>query len=245
MLEACREHGVQFLDGVMFMHSARLPRMREVIDDRDAIGDIRRINAAFTFCAPPEFYDGNIRTQRSLEPHGCVGDVGWYCIRLILWAMRWEAPRKVSARLLSEFNGIPTELSAELYFERGVSAGFYCSFVANNQEWAVISGSKGYLRIEDFVLPFAGNELSFEVQKVDYRVNGCDVRMVPDATRHSVSEPSHGEFGAQECNLFRAFAEQIRSGSLNPEWPAIALQTQTVMEACLESARHNGKLVTL
>jgi predicted dehydrogenase len=244
MLDTCREHGVQFLDGVMFMHSQRLKRMREVLDDPSAVGDIRRINAAFTFCAPPEFYNGNIRTQSSLEPHGCMGDVGWYCIRLILWIMRWQMPREVSARMLSEFNGVPTELSAELFFDRGVSAGFYCSFVTNNQEWALISGSKGYLRIEDFVLPFAGNELQFEVQHVDYRVNGCDVRMVPDATRYSVSEPSHGEHGAQECNLFRAFSDQIRSGSLNAEWPAMALQTQTVMEACLKSARE-GMLVIL
>ena len=28
MLEACRQNHVQFLDGVMFMHSRRLPRMR-------------------------------------------------------------------------------------------------------------------------------------------------------------------------------------------------------------------------
>ncbi|HXE63594.1 MAG TPA: Gfo/Idh/MocA family oxidoreductase [Bryobacteraceae bacterium] len=244
MLDVCREHHVQFLDGVMFMHSGRLTRMREVLDDPASIGGIRRIQSAFTFNAPPEFYEGNIRTQPGLEPHGCMGDVGWYCIRLSLWAMQWQMPREVSARMLSE-NVVPTELSGELYFENGVSAGFYCSFRTNNQQWAVISGTRGYLRLDDFVLPVAGNNLDFEIQHLDYRVSGCDVRMVPDATRHSIIEPSHGEAGSQECNMFRAFSDQVRSGSLNPEWPRIALQTQLVMNACLDSARRDGKPVAI
>jgi predicted dehydrogenase len=33
MIQACRRHGVQFMDGVMFMHSRRLNRLREVLDD--------------------------------------------------------------------------------------------------------------------------------------------------------------------------------------------------------------------
>lgn len=244
MLDVCRENRVQFLDGVMFMHSGRLARMREVLNDPAGIGEIRRIQSAFTFNAPPEFYEGNIRSQPGLEPHGCVGDVGWYCIRLSLWAMQWQTPRQVSARMFSE-NIVPTELSGELHFDGGVSAGFYCSFRTNNQQWAVISGTRGYLRIDDFVLPFDGNHLDFEVQHLDYRVSGCDVRMVPEATRYSITEPSHGEGGAQECNMFRAFSGQVRSGSLNPEWPRIALQTQLVMNACLDSARQDGKPVAI
>src|SRR6185312_6531156 len=112
MLDACRENRVQFLDGVMFMHSRRLARMREVLDDPESIGDIRRIQSAFAFNAPPEFYEGNIRSQPKLEPHGCIGDVGWYCIRLSLWAMQWRMPRQVSARIHST-NIVPTELSGE------------------------------------------------------------------------------------------------------------------------------------
>jgi predicted dehydrogenase len=244
MLDVCREHHVQFLDGVMFMHSRRLARMREVLDDPASIGDIRRIQSAFTFNAPPEFYEGNIRSQPALEPHGCMGDVGWYCIRFSLWAMQWQMPRHVSARIHSA-NIVPTELSGELHFDDGVSAGFYCSFRTHNQQWAVISGTRGYLRLDDFVLPFAGDTVDFEIQHMDYRVSGCDVRMVPDAIRYSIPEPSHGEARSQECNMFRAFSDQIRSGSINPEWPRIALQTQLVMNACLDSARQDGKPVAI
>jgi predicted dehydrogenase len=241
MLDACIENGVQFLDGVMFMHSRRMARMREVLD---AVGDIRRIQSAFTFNAPPAFYEGNIRSQPALEPHGCVGDVGWYCIRFSLWVMQWRMPLRVSARIHST-NIVPTELSGELEFENGVTAGFYCSFRTASQQWAVISGARGYLQLDDFVLPFTGGSVEFETQRMEYRVSGCDVSMVPNLTRYSIAEPSHGEPGAQECNMFRAFADQVRSGSLNPEWPRIALQTQLVMNACLDSAREDGKPVAI
>jgi predicted dehydrogenase len=33
MIDACREKRVQFMDGVMFMHSQRLPMLRQVLDD--------------------------------------------------------------------------------------------------------------------------------------------------------------------------------------------------------------------
>jgi hypothetical protein len=69
--------------------------------------------------------------------------------------------------------------------------------------------------------------------------------MVPDAARYSITEPSHGHPGAQECNMFCAFSDQVRSGSLNPDWPRIALQTQLVMNACLDSAREDGKPVAI
>src|SRR6267143_1515890 len=49
MLEACRRHRVQFVDGVMFMHSRRLERIREVLGDGGSVGEIRRITSAFSF----------------------------------------------------------------------------------------------------------------------------------------------------------------------------------------------------
>ena len=58
ILEVCKEAGVQFMDGVMFMHSRRLDKIREILEDGDSIGRIRRINTLFSFCAPEEFLTG-------------------------------------------------------------------------------------------------------------------------------------------------------------------------------------------
>ena len=251
MLDACRRHRVQFLDGVMFMHSRRLEKMRQHLDDGSSVGQVKRIASAFAFRAPPEFFAGNIRAQSELEPFGCLGDLGWYCIRFALWTMKFQLPRRASGRLLSQFKHkqssapIPTEFSAELFFDDGVSSGFYCSFITGLQQWVHVSGTEGLLHLSDFVLPEQGRTLSFAVSHPVYHIAGCDFTM-KSGTRHlTVREHSHGHPSAQETNLFRNFADQVRSGRLNEAWPDMALKTQQVMEACWASARAEGSVVEI
>jgi predicted dehydrogenase len=251
MVDSCQQHQVQFLDGVMFMHSRRLDSMRQVLNDGQSVGPIRRIASAFTFRPSPEFFSSNIRTQSTLEPYGCLGDLGWYCLRFALWAMDWQMPERVSGQMLSEHRradspaAVPTAFSGELLFAGGISAGFFCSFVSETEQWAKISGEQGCLQIEDFVLPVAGKELSFEVQRTEFQVHGCDFRMELHSRPFTVPEPSHGHTLAQETNMFRNFADRVRSGKLNLLWPVVALKTQIVMECCLESARANGAPVPI
>src|SRR5262245_38236095 len=84
MLDACKAKKVQFMDGVMFMHSARLPLLRKVLDDGESVGAVRRITSQFCFSGPEEFMRKNIRVSGDLEPLGALGDLGWYTIRLSL-----------------------------------------------------------------------------------------------------------------------------------------------------------------
>lgn len=79
-------------------------------------------------------------------------------------------------------SSIPTEFSAELFYPSGVSAGFFCSFLTENQQWANVSGTKGYLHVPDFVLPYYGDELGFEVSNAEFGIDGCDFKM-EDRTR--------------------------------------------------------------
>ena len=251
MLEVCRKHEVQFVDGVMFMHSRRLHPLREVLADGQSVGQIKRVTTAFTFGGAEDFFSNNIRLHSDLEPHGCLGDLGWYCILFTLWALNWQMPRQVSARLLAQQGRadspapVPTELSEELVFSGGVSAGFYCSFLTANQQWALVSGTRGYVRLEDFVLPFAGSQIGFEVQNAGFESTGCDFVMTPHAKRVVVPESSQGHATAQESNLFRDFSARIQSGHLNADWPEHALKTQIVMDACLAAARAEGQAVSL
>ena len=251
MIDACRKHRVQFLDGVMFMHSRRLEAMRKALDDGASVGNIRRITSAFSFCAPREFFASNIRANSAMEPFGCLGDLGWYCIRFALWAMNWQMPRQATGRILAEVRHdtspapIPIEFSGELLFSNSVSSSFYCSFITQNEQWAYVSGNKGYLRVSDFVAPFFGSDLRFELNTAAHNVSGCDFNMEAHWRKFSVPEYSNSHPTAQETNLFRNFAEQVRSGTLNEAWPEWALKTQQVMEACFRSAQSNGTLVTL
>ncbi|MEW6157949.1 MAG: Gfo/Idh/MocA family oxidoreductase [Verrucomicrobiota bacterium] len=251
MTNACRAHGVQFMDGVMFMHSRRLEGIRSVLDDGITVGDLKRIASGFSFCAGPDFYAENIRVHSGLEPHGCLGDLGWYCIRFALWAMKGRLPREVTGRILSQLGRadspapVPTEFSGELFFDGGVSLGFYCSFVTENQQWAHVSGTKGQLVVNDFVLPFFGSEAVFETNAPTYAMNGCRFNMEPHLRRWAIAEYSNNHPNAQETRLFRNFSAQVLTGQLNDEWPAIAFKTQQVMNACYQSALCHGQPVAI
>ncbi|MCC6510227.1 MAG: Gfo/Idh/MocA family oxidoreductase, partial [Pirellulaceae bacterium] len=66
MLHACQQHGVQYMDGVMFMHSARLPMLRQLLDDPKNVGRLRRLASQFSFCGDQEFRTRNIRVDSRL-----------------------------------------------------------------------------------------------------------------------------------------------------------------------------------
>jgi predicted dehydrogenase len=248
MAAACRKNHVQFMDGVMFMHSPRMPRVREVLDDKKSVGSIRRISSAFSFCGTNEFSRGNIRLDGGLEPAGCLGDLGWYCIRFTLWTMKWQLPHTVTGRILSESDRIggrvpaPTEFSGELFFNDNVSAGFYCSFIAADQQWAFVSGRKGWLRIPDFVHPFNSREPVFEVNRTEICVREAGA----DQSQALIPESADlGHATAQNTVMFRNFARQVFSGKLNNEWPMWVLKTQQVQDACFQSAQAGGKPMKL
>ena len=246
MLAACEKNSVQFLDGVMFMHNVRLPKIREILDDEKSVGQIRRIATAFSFYPFNEdFFRTNIRANGALEPAGCGGDLGWYSIRFALWALKWQLPESVSGKILNHSEKLPgrestpTEFSATLNYPGGVTVEFYSSFLAAKQQWVFVSGQKGWLRLPDFVHPFNGYEPSFEVNEKFVTVPGeiaCPPGADPMAFGHATS---------QDTRMWRNFASQIFSGTLNHEWPMWALRTQAVLDACLKSANNDGRSVSL
>jgi predicted dehydrogenase len=232
MVAACERNQVQFMDGVMFMHNARMQRVRELLDDGSSIGRVKRITSMFTFAVAEEFFRDNIRVHSQLEPAGCLGDLGWYCIRFSLWAMNWKLPREVTGRVLSRRGNslspgsVPTDFSGELIFDDESSSGFFCSFLTEKQQWADVSGAKGQLRLVDFVHPLSDHEPTFEYRNREMKLKVCDC-----AGEHTASRSV-----AQDANMFRNFTAQVQSGRLNRDWPQWALLTQQVMDGCLESA---------
>ncbi len=223
MISCCERHGVLFMDGVMFMHDPRYLAMREILEDRVSVGSIKRITTAFSFRSAGDFAGNDIRGQAGLEPTGCLGDLGWYCLRGMLWAMNWEMPMRVSGRVLSEASGndgVPAtmEFSAELDFANGVTGAFHCSFLAPKQMWFNVSGTEGYLRIPDFIAPVAENDIAWET----------NYQRVPREMDSGMSN---------EARMFACFAKDARRGVAGSPWAEISLKTQILLDACEASAR--------
>lgn len=250
MLDACRQHNVQYMDGVMYMHSQRMPLVRTLVDS-GKIGEMRRLASQFSFNGGADFERHNIRSNSSLEPHGCLGDLGWYCIRFFYWLMGGQLPVEVRARDLYSLQGegspesVPGEFSAELLYANGISATFYNSFRTQHQQWVHISGTEGYLRLDDFVLPYRGAELAAYVGRDHFMIDNCTFHMENHLERYSVREYDAGENTAQEVRMIRAFADQVLSGTLNDQWPTWTLHTQQILDACFASAKQGGQAVRL
>lgn len=235
MISECEKYRVQFMDGVMFMHSPRMAEIRKVLNDGKSIGSIRRISSAFTFYPGEEFFNTNIRANGSLEPTGCLGDLGWYCIRFALWVLNWQMPVEVGGRVLSKSANLPgrppapTEFSAELYYNGGLSVEFYCAFRTAKQQWVHVSGQNGWLLLPDFIHPYDSYEPAINVNEQTIRVEG-----IPCPPGNDQAEFGHAT--AQDTLMFRNFANQIFSGHLNQEWPMWSLRTQMILDACYQAA---------
>ena len=249
MIAACKANDVQFMDGVMFMHSERLAEMRRVLDKGDGVGRIRRIATQFSFNGGDEFVANNIRAHSMLEPLGCLGDLGWYCVRFSLWALGYAMPEFVTGRIHAQAQQadglatVPTEFSGELHFTNGVSASFFTSFQAQNTQLAHISGTAGYIALDDFVLPFVGPKMGFNLTQSEFIAEGCHFAMHAGRTHAHFDEAPNNGPTSQEANLFRNFGRLLLTGQRDDHWPTIALKTQRLLDACLESARNASAAV--
>lgn len=229
MIASCQANDVLFMDGVMFMHDPRFARLREILDDGQSIGAVKRISSVFSFRGDDDFAAADIRSRVELEPAGCLGDLGWYCLRASLWAMHWQLPTRVSGRILAtstdaQGHSAITEFSGELDFPGGASASFYCSFHSPNQEWLNISGTQASLRVADFIAPDGQNDTDWEL--------GFERQARPSETGIT-----------NEARMFATFAAAATNAAERATWAEISFKTQLVQDACEASSRLGKPLV--
>jgi predicted dehydrogenase len=250
---AVRASGKQFMDGVMFAHSARLNAIEKSIHQEQSVGNVRRVVSHFSFKGDEGFATSNIRSQSEMEPLGCLGDLGWYNVRFILSAMNWELPTHVIGRTLvgypsgsnSNMGSVPAEFSGELFFDRGRTASVYCSFLAELQQWSHVSGDLGHLVVDDFVLPYYGNRTSYVTHSPVFHVRNCDCRMEDRRQTHTCNEYSEGHPTAQEVLLFDDFSRLVIAGAPDNRWLDYAEKTQRVVDALKRSADNQSTPVYL
>lgn len=236
MLEACRSHGVQFMDNTMFMHGALLPKAKQALRDTELMGaqGVRHVTSCFSipYGMDPDWAQNNIRMKKDSEPLGCLGDLGWYNVRVTLWAFDYDLPEAVSCHFLETTNeGVPVRVAATFKFSGGRSATFDCSFMHPWRQWVEITGSSAQLRIDDFVIP-KSQDPSFLVER---NTMGDKAVFIPHQVllRETAS-------GLPHQNLVENMSNIALSGVVEDFWPEVSAKTSAVLAACMASGGKDG-----
>jgi predicted dehydrogenase len=248
MLRACEDNGVQFMDGVMFMHHKRMQKIEKVLrgDPYNAFGDVQRVTSGFTFSGDPAFFEGNIRASAQGDPLGCLGDLGWYCIRFGLFAFGYDcAPVSVSARKIrdaSEFSGgegVPVDMEVSVFFDekKRKTLSFHCSFCHPFRQWIEVCGSNHTLHLDDFVLAKNQSNATFDVER-----NGglMDIDCMVSTVVETVSTLDC----VQELEMIKTFSSLALGEKVpGPCWSEVSMATQKVIDAAMASAAADGIIV--
>lgn len=215
MAAACREQGVQLMDGVMWLHHPRTVQMREDLRSR-ALGNLRRLMSGFSFCWDP-FPTENIRFNAGLGG-GALLDLGWYCVGAALWAIQ-KQPTRVEAHA-RWFQEVDCSLTAQLWFEDNFHAIFDCGFETTWRKWFELAGSSGSLVCDDFVAPWSEEKSRFWLHD-------------------SQGKATERAFGPQiqEREMIADFRKLVRGELPENPWLGLSLDVQRVCDALAESAR--------
>ena len=221
MVAAARQHGVQLMDGVQWVHTPRAAAMRDVLQS-GMLGDVQHVTSAFSF-RPDNWNADEFRVQA--DQGGCLLDLGWYCVGMSLWAFG-ELPESVWGYGVERRASSNIAFHALLRFRQGGVARFDCNFQTAMRKWVEVAGTAGTLVCDDFPRPWSPEKSRFWLHDT-----------------WGKSEERRCDVTSQEDDLVNAFCGAVRSGT-DPAWAAAALDVQRVCTALEESSRTGG-FVTL
>ncbi|MCQ8185073.1 Gfo/Idh/MocA family oxidoreductase [Parvularcula sp. BGMRC 0090] len=149
LMKMARAKSLAFMDATHFTHNPRTLTLLGLVLDED-IGTPISLTASFHADVGGR---ENIRFDPELEPYGVLGDLGWYCARLVVDlvpdAIEYSACQaygKFEKGALVGVTGVVT------YMNDGFRLGFDCSFTAGAfaQDMTLV-GTKGIISMDDFV----------------------------------------------------------------------------------------------
>eukprot|EP00931_Biecheleriopsis_adriatica_P115253 TRINITY_DN9106_c0_g1_i2.p1 TRINITY_DN9106_c0_g1~~TRINITY_DN9106_c0_g1_i2.p1 ORF type:complete len:365 (+),score=88.98 TRINITY_DN9106_c0_g1_i2:72-1166(+) len=239
IVDACKQAGVQLMDNTMFVHHSRQGLMRSAIDDGEVFGPVKHVHSTFSipFGNDPNWARDNVRMQQSLEPLGCLGDLGWYNVRFTLWVYGFAEPESVSCNFIEKTSeGVPTHVVANLRFGEGKTASLMCSFRAGLHQAAEVVGEKSVLQLDDFVV-------TSSLERTSFRVIRCGIG--DRALVFPSEEVLRRETGpcSQHSEAVKTFCNLASSGKVDESWPQQSMQTQVVLDAMVLSAQRDGAWV--
>jgi len=240
IIEACKAAGLQFMDNTMFVHNKRQLAMNKILDDVETFGRVKHVQSNFSIDLGlnEAWAANNIRMKKSLEPLGCLGDLGWYNVRFTLWAFGFLLPSSVSCIYGEKTDeGVPTHVLAQMRFDDGRTASFMCSFVAAFRDNAEVFGEKAALSLDDFVVTSSLELARYRLVKTTF---GAKAETFPvQISEEELQTP------VQHAAVVENFSEIVMSGHADSTWPFHTLATQSVLDAMVLSASRDGAWVML
>ncbi|MCK9896455.1 Gfo/Idh/MocA family protein [Frankia sp. AgB32] len=216
---AAERSGLVVMEAFHYRHHALVTRILELLGE-GAIGEITHVRARFHLPLPSR---GNIRYDLALGG-GALMDAGCYPVHLVRTLARATgddgAPTVVSARARERGgSGIDEVMTARLSFPGGMSGEISCGMhrLPRGFPTARIIGTRGEIRVRNFVVPQAGCRLTVRA--------GGKRRRIPVARRPST----------YACQL-TAFAGAVLRGEPVPTDAADAVASMRVIDACYRAA---------
>jgi predicted dehydrogenase len=241
IVAVCKEHSVQLMDGTMWMHNKRTKYIeRQYLHAPDRpLGDLKEVTCTFAFLGTEDFMKSDVRLDPDADPLGAAGDLGWYCVRAILWAFNYEKPTSVTAHQGAVFSekGVPIHIGGTVLFSGGKRGNFECGFDRAKVQYLEIAGTMGTIQLDDFVIPNDEYEHSF-VATVTRSIG--NLKTVDERSAITIEAEAQ-----QEVKMWEMFADMCIGEGEDNIWPNVAALTQKVVCAVVDSANNNYSLVDL
>ncbi|WP_197439958.1 Gfo/Idh/MocA family protein [Calycomorphotria hydatis] len=222
MTSACEQEGVQFMDGVMWLHTERSRAMKEIIDSGE-LGELKRITSSYS---NPALSQWDHSTEIRMNPEqggGSLYDLGWYNVGATLW-VTGQMPSKVWASAEWQ-QGVDISCSAMMWFDSGTVASFDVSFDTVMRKWIEVAGRNSSIVCDDFTRVWDNAPPRFWVH------DGWG------KNRTHEFEPED-----QIEAMIEAYCRYART-TVDPHWPQFSVQTQVVLDALLKSAKTGREVI--
>lgn len=239
IVDACREHGVAFLDATHFVHHPRTARLKVSI--RESLGQPLALRSSFF---APVKNRSNIRFNPSLEPTGVVGDLAWYCFRATAEFLdAGTSPVRVETEVRRDPDSGAVYRATGLFsFDDGTTSSWDAGFdVGAFVQDLDLLGSDATIHLDDFVHDWFGS--------YDFGGPSADPSEIPAAgfsVKRGKVRPRQFERIETPCEtphqvlMFDRFAALAKSENLaddNAPWIRASIRTQELLDAAWMAAR--------
>ncbi|KAJ6797613.1 oxidoreductase [Iris pallida] len=224
------------MDGSMWLHHPRTERMKEILAAHD-FGPLKMIHCSSTFSATPNFLQNNIRVKHDLDSLGALGDLGWYCVGAILWAVDYQLPDTVTALPSLHLNqsGVILACAAAFHWtDHDMIATFHCSFLSNVSMDLSVHGTNASLQVKDLAIPYQESSATFDFT---CGANFADLHIGWSRKPEEVVVQTDLPQEALMIEEFSRIVGNVKNSNCRPDskWPEVTRKTQMMVDAVKSS----------